>query len=159
MDLARGVLSKIVSGLRTVGPSYALHVIPNELARPRLALTRRIRAFLIRVGDLCRGVPATSAEWSDQGLQFVCDLAATPVTFDFATYLAAAEIERRVRGLAAIDIVFVLGPHHGVRKETPAYEAAIDHHARLWRLRHVLIPMLTLANCACCPASPRRARA
>jgi hypothetical protein len=141
------VLRKILHGLRTVGPRYLLRVAPNELARPRLAVTRHIRNVLIAVGDRLRRMPPARPAWPDRCLQFIYDLAVAPLTFDFATYLAAAEIERRRRGLDGINVVFVPGPHHGVRREQPAYEAAIDHHARLWRLRHVLIPML-----ACLPS-------
>jgi hypothetical protein len=136
------VLRKILYGLRTVGPRYLLRVVPNELARPRLALTRHIRTIVIAVGDRLRRRPTASAADPQRCLQFIYDLGVAPLTFDFATYLAAAEIERRRRGLDGITVLFVLGPHHGVRQEQPAYEAAIDHHARLWRLRHILIPML-----------------
>lgn len=133
---------RIFDGLRTVGPRYLLRVVPNEFARPRLALTRAIRGALIAAGDRLRSPGRASLAWSDDCLQFCYDLAAAPLTFDFATYLAAAEIERRARGFAGINVIFVLGPFHGVRRETPAYEALLDHHARLWRLRHILIPML-----------------
>jgi hypothetical protein len=36
----------------------------------------------------------------------------------------------------------VAGRHGRVRPELPAYEAAFDREARLWRMRHILIPML-----------------
>ncbi len=133
---------RIFAGLRTVGPRYLLRVVPNEFARPRLSLTRRIRGALIAAGDRLSSPAEASLAWSDDCLQFFYDLAAAPLTFDFATYLAAAETERRLRGLAGINVIFVLGPFHGVRQETPPYEALLDHHARLWRLRHILIPML-----------------
>jgi hypothetical protein len=136
------VLRRILYGLRTVGPRYLLRVVPNELARPRLALTRHIRHIVIAAGDRFRRKPTDSPADSQRCLQFIYDLGVAPLTFDFATYLAAAEIERRRRGLDGLNVLFVLGPHHGVRREQPAYEAAIDHHARLWRLRHILIPML-----------------
>src|SRR5512135_1484495 len=99
------VFRRIFNGLRTVGPRYLLRVVPNEFARPRLALTRRIRNALIAVGDRVRKPAEAGVAWSDDCLQFVYDLAAAPLTFDFATYLAAAEIERRARGLAGINVI------------------------------------------------------
>ena len=40
------------------------------------------------------------------------------------------------------NVIFVLGPISGVRRELPDYEAAIDVPMRLARLRNVLVPML-----------------
>src|ERR1700678_2853235 len=114
------IFRRIFNGLRTVGPHYLLRVVPNEFARPRLALTRSIRSALITVGDRLRPPAQAGIAWSNDCLQFFYDLASAPLTFDFATYLAAAEIERRAKGLAGINVIFVLGPFHGVRKETPA---------------------------------------
>jgi hypothetical protein len=81
--------------------------------------------------------------WSEDGLQFIYDLAVSPITFDFASYLAAAEVERRLRGLAAVDVVFVTGPKDGVREETAEYEAVVDAESRLWRVRNMLLPILS----------------
>jgi hypothetical protein len=72
----------------------------------------------------------------------VHDLGAAPVTFDFAGYCATAEVERRRRGLAGINVVFVAGPFYGLREELPSYERSRDVDARHWRFRHILLPML-----------------
>src|SRR6185437_4681621 len=136
------LLRKVAHGVRTVGPRYLVRAIPNEFARPRLALTHSVRAFLTRWGDrLSRKAPRTATGSSDC-LQFVYDLTAGPVTFDFASYLAAAEIERRRRGLRGINVLFVPGRHGGLRPEMPHYEAVVDPPSRLWRVRHILVPML-----------------
>ncbi|MDC7786766.1 hypothetical protein PQJ75_08535 [Rhodoplanes sp. TEM] len=131
-------------GLRTEGASSLVRLARNELAEPRLALTRKVRAAATAVGDHFRRATTASAAWSDDCLQLVWDLAAAPVSFDFAATLAAAEIERRKRGLAGIVVIVVPGPHHGVKRETPAHEAVEDPETRLWRLRHELLPMLAL---------------
>ena len=136
------VFRKILYGLRTIGPLYLVRAVPNELARPRLALTRWLRSFLIDIGDRLSQKPAASVAWANDCLQFFYDFGAAPVTFDFATYLAAAEVERRRRGLRSLVVIFVPGSHDGLRKELPAYEAVMDTSARAWRLRHILFPML-----------------
>ncbi|EJW10049.1 hypothetical protein A33M_0668 [Rhodovulum sp. PH10] len=132
------------AGLRASGPRWLVRLVPNEYALPRLGITRGIRDALIRASDrLHRATPA-SVVWSEDCLQVFYDLSVAPVSWDFARTLAAAELERRRRGFAGITVVFVPGAHRGLRKEDPAIEAADDVAARQWRLRHVLLPMLSL---------------
>lgn len=140
----RALIHKISSGLRSRGPNYLITAPANELANPRLPITRYLRGAIIGVRDRFCGAKADSPAWSDDALQFFYDLAASPVTFDFASYLAAAEVERRLRKLKKINVIFVLGPNAGVRKELPDYEATIDVPTRLARLRNILVPMLAL---------------
>lgn len=136
------ILHKISYGLRTQGLNYLVTAPVNELANPRLPITQYVRSAIISVCDRFAGANAEIPACSHDTLQFFYDLAASPVTFDFASYLAAAEIERRQRKLGGIDVVFVLGPKCGVRHELPDYEAAIDVPTRLARLRNILVPML-----------------
>lgn len=140
MSTFRGFLH----GLRAEGPRSLLRLARNELAAPRLALTRKLRAAVTAIGDRLHGTTTASAAWSDDCLQVFWDLAAAPVSFEFAATLAAAEIERRQRGLAGINVIVVLGPFHGVKRETPAHEIAEDSETRLWRLRHELMPLLSM---------------
>jgi len=137
-------IGKLYYGLRTRGVGYLLRVIPNEIANPRLGVTAYIRSALIRLLGIVHRSSSSNAAWSRSCLQFFYDLSASPLTFDFAGYLAAAEVERRTRGLAGINVIFVLGSYDGVRREEAAYDAAIDRVKRLGRLRNVLIPMLSL---------------
>jgi hypothetical protein len=136
------ILHKISYGLRTQGFHYLFTAPVNELANPRLPITRYVRSAIINVCDRFAGARTENPGCPDGALQFFYDLAASPVTFDFASYLAAAEVERRQRGLSEINVIFVLGPKSGVRHELSDYEAAIDVPARLARLRNILVPML-----------------
>ena len=138
----RALLHKISSGLRSRGLNYLVTAPVNELANPRLPITQYVRSAIIGVRDRFGGAKTDSQAWSNGALQLVYDLAASPVTFDFASYLAAAEVERRLRKLRDINVIFVLGPKAGVREELPDYEAAIDVPTRLARLRNILVPML-----------------
>lgn len=135
---------KLGRGVREYGPRYLLRAPWNELRNPRLNVTRRLRYGLITVGEFFRPPRAASASWPDDCLLFVFDLASAPVTFDFATFLAGAEIERRRRGLEGIFVLFVPGRHRELREELPDYESAIGPTLRQWRIRHVLIPLLAL---------------
>ncbi len=133
---------KIADGVRAYGLCYLLRAPGNELRNPRLAMTRRLRSGLVALGDLLRRRGAQGSTYPNDCLLFVFDLGASPVTFDFATFLAGAEVERRRRGLDGIFVLFVPGQHEGLRQELPAYESAIDASRRQWRVRHVLVPLL-----------------
>jgi hypothetical protein len=112
------------------------------MAYPRFGATRYFRTSLISVAQLLQKRSAGNGAWSENCLQFVYDLSVSPITFDFASYLAAVEVERRLRGFDGVNVLFVMGAHRGVREETPDYEAAVNKDARLWRVRHMLLPML-----------------
>jgi hypothetical protein len=138
------VIRKVSFGLRTRGLEYLYRAPVNEFQNPRLAATRALRRLVIAVGDRLSPRPAASARWPEDALLFVYDLAIAPVTFDFISYLAAAELSRRRKGLAHIDVVFVAGPHEGLRKEQAEYEAEVDVVSRNWRVRNMLVPALSL---------------
>jgi len=133
---------RIVTRLRTHGVGYLIRAPRNELRNPRLGATRRVRAALVHTVD--RFAPAVRPPdmYPADCLLFAFDLGASPVTFDFATFLAGAEIERRRRGLGGIFVVFIPGAYGGLRKELPAYESTVDHARRQWRVRNVLVPLL-----------------
>src|SRR5262245_31588236 len=105
------VIRKVSFGLRTRGLEYLYRAPINEFQYPRLAATRALRRLVIAVGDRLSPGRAASARWPEDSLLFVYDLAIAPVTFDFVSYLAAAELSRRRKKLAHIDVVFVAGPH------------------------------------------------
>jgi hypothetical protein len=135
-------IRKIALRLRTYGLRYFVILTHNEMSHPRFAVTRHLRLAVLSVDDRLRAHRAAGPEAGDDCLQFVYDLSVAPITFDFASYLAAAEIERRLRGFAGIDVYFVPGRHDSIREEHPDYEAVIDSKARLWRVRHMLMPLL-----------------
>jgi hypothetical protein len=136
------LLQQIAFGLRSQGWAYIRRWPKNELVNPRRKFSSHLRAAIIsareRLGGRHEGEPA----WSDNCLQFFHDLSAAPVTFDFASYCATAELERRRRGLKGINVLFVTGPFHGLREELPSYERSRDVECRHWRIRHILLPML-----------------
>jgi hypothetical protein len=67
------------------------------------------------------------------------DLKVAPVTFDFLWFLAAADLERRHRGLNSVHVVIVPGPHNGVRQETEDYNAIVDAQTRQARIYNILV--------------------
>jgi hypothetical protein len=148
------VIRKVSFGLRTRGLEYLYRAPINEFQYPRLAATRVLRRAIISVRDKLSAAPAVSAPWPDDALLFVYDLAIAPVTFDFISYLAAAELSRRRKGLAHLDVVFVPGHHDGLRKELPEYDTEVDSASRNWRVRNMLVPALALLpsvrSCAVC---------
>ena len=136
------LVKKIGSRLRDHGLGYFVLLARTEIAYPQLRATQYLRTGLISIGQLLQPRSSCDPAWSENCLQFIYDLSVSPITFDFASYLAAAELERRLRGFDGINVLFVMGAHKGVREETPTYEAAVNKDARLWRVRHMLLPML-----------------
>lgn len=68
------------------------------------------------------------------------DLAVAPVTFDFLWFLAAADLERRLAGLATIYIIIVPGIDDGLRRERADYEAIVNSSARRARIVNIILP-------------------
>lgn len=135
---------KLVRGLRTYGLSYLAILACNELSYPRFSFTPGLRNAIIAVMDRLRADRSHQDAIREDCLQFVCDLAVMSITFDFAHYLAAAELKRRQLGLAAIEVIFVPGNLDGLRQEAPQYDQAMPVAARHWRVRHILVAMLAL---------------
>jgi len=77
----------------------------------------------------------------ESSLHAFYDLDWMPTSFDFATFLMAAEMARARDGLASIEVVLVPGRHDGVRRETEPAEAALSRSSRRWRIDNLLIPL------------------
>jgi hypothetical protein len=133
---------KIAARLRAHGPGYIVLLLRTEITQPRLRVTPHIRTALIRILQLLRRRVSRKDAWTEDCLQFFYDFSISPITFDFASYLAAAEVERRLRRLGGINVIFVMGGHDGVREETSEYDAAVNSEARRSRIRQILLPML-----------------
>jgi hypothetical protein len=138
------VIRKVSFGLRTQGLKYLYRAPFNEFQYPRLSATRALRRVLVSARDKLSPQAAAFSRWSDDALLFIYDLAVGPVTFDFISYLAAAELTRRRKRLAHIDVVFVTRQDGSLRKEMPDYDAEVDSTSRMWRLRNILLPSLAL---------------
>ena len=143
-DFWMSILNRIRRGFAAVGWRYPFRVPINELRNPRLTASARVRSGLVRTMEKFHAPPTVQDAWWHGRLVLPYDLACAPVTFDFASYLAAAELERRERDLDGLVVVFVPGPHDGFRKEALDYEDVVPLPARQWRVRHILQPMLTL---------------
>ena len=138
------LLRKVAFGLRTQGPKYLVRAPANEFANPRLPITRALRRLVRNVQSRLAAPKPSDAEWSAGALQFIFDLSVAPLTFDFISYLAAADMMRRRQRLSHMDVLFVAGDYRGVRRELPEYEAIVDAQMRIWRVRNVLAPALAL---------------
>jgi hypothetical protein len=79
-----------------------------------------------------------------------------PVTFDIAWLLAAADVDRRRRGLESIHVVIAPGRYQGVRRESNNYEAAVPPLARHERITS--ISLTHACSCRAVPGSPRLVR-
>lgn len=138
------LIRKLANRLSTHGLGYFTLLARNEMTQPRYAITRGIRSAIIPFMGMARGASGTADAWAGKNLQFVYDFSTSAITYDFASYLAAAEVERRLRHLEGITVIFVMATGSGLREETAAYEKAVDLEARKWRIRQMLLPILSL---------------
>jgi hypothetical protein len=76
------------------------------------------------------------------------DLQVSQITYDAAWFAIAADRARRGLGLDRMHFVVVPGTRDGLREERAAYEGAVDHDARLWRLHNIVIPIFGLVPAA-----------
>jgi hypothetical protein len=145
---------KLINGFRSGGFSWLALTARNELNNPRRSLTLGLRRLLLgavtytesirsRIGGK-DATPAPLERSFAETLIFCLDLDVSPMTFDTASYLAAAEVVRRSRGLKDIFVLIVPGRHAGFRVENPEYESIVDTDARAWRLEHIVLPLLFL---------------
>jgi hypothetical protein len=134
--------SRAVGWFRQRGLRWTLARLRDEFFSPRFAPTRAVRDAIVRVSAVATR-PAHATLDADT-LYFVFDLQVCPVAYDVASYLAAAELERRRRGLARVHVVIVPGGVDGFRLELPEYAAVMDVAARRWRLENLVIPVLRL---------------
>jgi hypothetical protein len=134
---------KLRAGIRDHGAGYVGAALGNELRNPRRPWTMALRRALIAVRAPFHRPRRDQGTWSRDCLQFVFDLSAAPITFDFASYLVAAELERRRRKLAGLTVLIVPAADGGLRREQGSL-ALFDEEARRFRLRHILLPILAL---------------
>jgi hypothetical protein len=131
--------------LRTGGLRWLMGRLAEEWRLPRTAagqaLRRRARSFGRALSGNRNDAAAAPSE---DVLYAFYDLAVAPVTFDFLWFLAGAELARERLGLAGVHVVIVPGPHGGLRRETPEYEARVDADARRARIQTILLPACSL---------------
>ena len=72
------------------------------------------------------------------------DLQVSPVTYDFAWFLVAADLERRRRQMARLHVVVVSGETWASGPESAEYLSVVNAGARRQRLFDILIPLTEL---------------
>jgi hypothetical protein len=120
-----------------------LYRIKEELKSPRYLITKPIAVcteffqILIRRLTNLRGVD----DIGDVGnhLLVVYDLNTNAITFDFAYFLACAEIFAEKNEKEKLFVLFVLKENNLYSKNT--YMDVIDEASQKWRLNHILIPL------------------
>jgi hypothetical protein len=136
------LVKKMAFGLRKRGPTYLARALRNEMAGPRFRVTQGLRKVIVWSCD--RLFHRQGAMQSFHNLRFFYDLDVAPITFDFVSYLAGAELERRRLGFDALEVIFVPGRSQGVRGEFAEYDSVVNTDSRNWRVRNLLLPILSL---------------
>ncbi|MBI3252520.1 MAG: hypothetical protein HYZ52_04300 [Candidatus Omnitrophica bacterium] len=82
-----------------------------------------------------RSIPPTS-----EGLWAFYDLAASPSSFEFTTFLYTAELRRRQKGHPALHVVIVPGFKNGFRTSDSKEQNGQGTENLRWRLRNIVLP-------------------
>ncbi|MFQ5668531.1 MAG: hypothetical protein ACE5I7_19170 [Candidatus Binatia bacterium] len=112
---------------------------PGKALRQGLVMAEGAAAATLRAG---LPLPALTRSGRKRMLYFFYDLDVCPVTYDIASYLAVAELERRRRGLRSLHVVVV--PGRRLVEEEDDYQAVIGPAARRVRLSNMVPPILGL---------------
>lgn len=140
-----GAFARLVHRLKHGGLAWLQRRLQSELAIPTTKPGRALHTLLRSAVAAANGpnaalrrLFASSARDADATLYAFYDLKVQPITYDVLWFVAAADLERRRRGLAAVHPVIVPGPRNGVREEAAEYEVVVDATARGWRIYNVL---------------------
>jgi len=87
--------------------------------------------------------------YDNELLYAVYDLNAMPTSYDIAWFLAAAEVERRDRGLAGVHVVISLFDRPFRHAKPAGHEDHVDEADMLWRVENIIVPCCSLLpSCA-----------
>lgn len=105
-------------------------------------LSRKL-AMTARQGlqDICKRITGGP---DDALLYAVYDLNVLPASFDFLWFLAAAEVERRQRGLAGVHVVISLFERPYIHPAPVGHTDHISEDSMLWRVDTMLAPCCSL---------------
>lgn len=134
---------------RARGGAWLRRRLREEYRTPTTAPGMLLRRGMVALQDATVGAlravlraPAYLGAQHGRVLYFFYDLDVCPITYDIASYLALAELERRERGLDSIHVIVVPGTR--LVEEAKDYQAAVGPEARRARLAEMVIPVLDL---------------
>jgi len=125
---------------RERGLGWAVTRMREELVTPTSTPGTALRNLLAAIerGVRTRTPDATAKDT----LYYFYDLDIAPITYDFASYLALAEMERRKRGLDKLHIIIV--PGRRLEKEFDDYQHIVTPQMRQARIMDMLAPLAKL---------------
>lgn len=128
------------------GPRWAWTRFGEELMTPTNGPGIALRNFLAALEHAVRNRSDQRklAADPDAGstLYYFYDMDIAPITYDFASYLALAEMERRQRDLDHVHVVIV--PGRRLEKEFDDYQHVVTPQMRRARVNDILVPMVQL---------------
>ena len=141
----------LIKKVRDRGLFWFFSRLLTEVDRPVSIIIKILRPFVLTFYTLCL-LPINKIKFlflkptaiSKDRLYLFYDLEVSPVTYDFAWALAAADYQRRKQGLSGVHVIFVPGKNSGLREEDPDYENKIDLFARRWRRYAILYSLAEL---------------
>ena len=125
------------------GLGWVLDRLKQELRSPRYSVMKSIAARIESFRVLIRRLTQTSHVDNDSDhLLVVYDLNNSPITFDFAYFLADAETFARTKGKETLFVYFVM-ENNKLQSEN-VYAAVVDEISQKWRFNHIIIPLVNV---------------
>ncbi len=88
------------------------------------------------------GLRAVAKRGNDDVLYFFYDLEVCPITYDIASYMALAELDRRRLGLKSIHVIIV--PGRRLEREAEDYDGVVGPEERQARIFDIVVPVIRL---------------
>jgi hypothetical protein len=118
--------------------------VKQEICTPTTPLGRRLHPVWRMGRYTWRELGHHVTVFDDRTLLVFYDLQVSPITFDFAWFLVAADLERRRRRLDSLHVIIVSGRSWESGPESQEYLSVVDGPARRQRVFDVLLPLTEL---------------
>lgn len=116
----------------------------QEIRSPTTPLGRQLHPIWRVSRAAWGGLRRRATVFDNRTLLAFYDLEVSPITFDFAWFLVAADLERRRRRLERLHVVIVSGQNWESGPESEEYLSVVDGPARRQRVFDILIPLTEL---------------
>jgi hypothetical protein len=117
--------------------------IRQEFRRPTIRFMMDIRIGLKKINRRLKAIFLKEKDIADNYVTAIYDLQTLPVTYDFAYFLASAELFASKNKKSAFKVLFVPRKNDEfiVEKE---YQSIVDEESMKWRFENIILPMMNM---------------
>ena len=124
------------------GPVWAFSRIRREFRQPTFMFVADAMVAFKKFNRRLRGIFFKEKENTADYVTAVYDLTASPITYDFAFFLASAELFARKNNKSTFKVLFVpRNDDYTIEKE---YQLAVDEENLKWRFENIVLPLMSI---------------